>query len=107
MPKRPNKKSKAAKNEAKEKIKDFFEMAEEVFKEDKALANDYVRKARRVAMKFQLKRLPTSVSRRFCKHCHSFLVPGENLRIRTREGHVVYYCLECKKFTRYPYRKKK
>lgn len=103
MPKKRNKKSKAAIKEAKEEIANFFEKASEVFKENKALANDYVRKARRIAMKFQIKRLPKNCNRRYCKHCHAFLVPGENLRVRTREGHVVYYCLDCKKFTRYRY----
>ena len=99
-----NKKSKAAIKEAKEKIAKLFEKANAIFKENKPLANDYVRKARNLAMKFQIKRLPKECNRKFCKHCHSFLVPGKNLRIRTKEGHVVYYCLECKKFMRFPYK---
>jgi ribonuclease P protein subunit RPR2 len=68
-------------------------------------ANDKVRKARRLAMKFQIK-LPAVLQRKFCKHCYSFLRPGVNLRVRTQKGHVVYYCLECKKFSRFPYNKK-
>lgn len=106
MARKRNKKSKKVINEAKEGISKLFQKAETAFKENKPLANDYVRKARRLAMKFQIKRLPKYCNRRYCKHCHSFLVPGVNLRIRTREGHVVYYCLDCKKFMRFPYKKK-
>ncbi|MCK5140469.1 MAG: ribonuclease P [Nanoarchaeota archaeon] len=89
---------------AKEKIKQLFQEAENAFSKDSSLANMYIRKARRAAMKHQI-RLPKVLQRRFCKHCYSFLMPGKNLRIRTQKGHVVYYCLECRKFTRFPYKK--
>ena len=91
---------------AREDIKKYFVLAENAFVNDKNLANNYVRKARNIAKSHQL-RFPRGLKRRFCKHCYSFLVPGKNLRVRTQEGHVVYYCLECKKFMRFPYIKKK
>jgi ribonuclease P protein subunit RPR2 len=86
---------------ARERIKKLFSEAEEVFSKDKELANKYVKLARKIAMKFNL-RMPRGYKRRFCKHCYSYLVPGKNVRIRTKNGKVVYYCLECKKFMRFP-----
>ncbi len=90
---------------ARKEVIAYFKKAEEVFHHDKDLADDYVRKARNIAMKNQL-RFPRGLKRRFCKHCYSYLVPGENLRVRTHEGHVVYYCLECRRFMRFPYKKR-
>ena len=90
--------------QARQQIKEYFEKAQAAFRENKDLSNDYVRKARNIAKKHQLT-FPRDLKRRFCKHCYSYLVPGKNLRIRTHEGHVVYYCLECKKFMRFPYKK--
>lgn len=90
------------KNKAREKIAEYFSKADEIFNEDKVWANRYVAKARRLAMKQRI-RIVRELKRRFCKHCYSFLKPSVNCRIRTHEGKVVYYCLECKKFMRFPY----
>ncbi len=87
--------------QARKDISNFMKLAKESFKEDKTKSNRYVRKARRVAMKHNI-RLNSSVKRKFCKYCYSYLVPGENLRIRTRDGKLVYYCLECKRYMRFP-----
>ncbi len=102
MGKKFSSKSRKVKAMAKEHVIELFDAARKEFSKDKKLANEYVRKARRIAMKYKL-RMPRSLKRRFCKHCYSYLVPGKNLRVRTHEGHVVYYCLECKKFMRFPY----
>jgi len=75
--------------------------AKKVFNKDKNLANKYVKIARKICMKHKIK-LPKDLKRRFCKHCYSYLVPGKNLRIRNQKGKIVYYCLECKKYTRFP-----
>lgn len=91
---------------AKERIKILFEKADEVFKKNKALSNRYVTLARKIAMKSNL-RMPRDLKRKFCKHCYKFLKPGVNCRVRTKEGKVVYYCLNCKKFMRFPYLKEK
>jgi len=77
--------------------------AKEVFNEKPDLAHKYAKKARRVAMKYKLK-LPLTLKRKICKNCFSYLVPGKNLRVRTNRGHVVYYCLVCKKFMRFGYK---
>lgn len=97
-------KSEEAKKIALERVEALISRAKEVFKEDKALANRYVTLARKIAMKVRL-RIPSHLKRNFCKHCYKFLMPGVNCRVRTQRGKVVYYCLECKKFMRFPYKK--
>ena len=79
--------------------------AREVFDEKPDLAHKYAKKSRRMALKYKL-RIPSNLRRRVCKNCFSFLVPGKNLRVRTTRGHVTYYCLNCKKFMRFGYKKK-
>jgi len=86
-----------------DEISSILNKAKTVFDEKPDLAHKYAKKARRVALKYKVK-LPLNIKRRICKNCHSFLVPGKNLRVRTRKGHVVYYCLECKKFMRIGYK---
>jgi len=94
-------KKKKEAEEAAKKIIEYFKLASESNK-----ANDYVRKARNLSMKYKLK-IPLALKRRFCKHCYSYLIPGKNLRVRLQGQKVIYYCLECKKFTRIPYWKRK
>jgi len=84
------------------RIKKLFEEAENIFKEDKKLANRYVSLARKLSMKYKVK-IPTELKRRFCKNCYSYLKPGVNCRVRLRNKKVVYYCLECKHYMRFPY----
>lgn len=98
MKKRPHSKGQQ-KQLALEHIRSLFQQAEEVFREDKGLANRYVELARKIAMKMKV-RLPAEYKRRFCKYCHRYLRPGVNVRIRTRKGRVVMYCGECKKVRR-------
>ncbi|MEK6973985.1 MAG: ribonuclease P protein component 4 [Nanoarchaeota archaeon] len=89
-----------------ERVKILFDEAGSVFDEDKKLANDYVRKAKKISMKVNL-RIPSYLKRQYCKHCDSYLKPGKNLRVRTKNGKVVYYCIECKKFARFKLNPKK
>lgn len=101
-----SKKKKFSRNQTLEMVNSFFRKAHEAFKENKALADEYVHKARRLAMKVKL-RMPSELKRRFCKYCDSYLVPGQNLRVRTQKGKLVYFCLECKHHWRMPYLKEK
>ncbi len=80
-----------------ERVKILFKEAELA---DKKLANRYVKLARKIAMKVNLK-FPKNLKRKFCKHCYCYLRPGVNCRVRVREKMVVYYCLECKRFMRF------
>ena len=87
---------------AKENIDMLFTEAKMAYKEDKKLANRYIALARKTAMKYKLK-MPRQYKRRFCKHCYHYLMPGDNCRVRTARGKVVYYCLDCKKYMRFIY----
>ena len=90
-------------NIAKERISELFKQAGDVFDEDPKLANRYVELARKISMKIKVK-IPASLKRKFCKHCYCYLAPGKNCRVRTHEGKVVYYCQQCKKYMRFPYK---
>lgn len=90
---------------ASERIIILFDQAKKAFKKDLKLSNRYVLLARKIAMKYKV-RIPSALKKQFCKHCHSYLVPSVNVRVRTKEGKVVYYCLNCKKYMRFPYKKK-
>ena len=88
------------KTAARQEVERLFSLAETAFARDRERANDYVAKARRVAMKHRL-RLSRERKRSFCTYCYSFLRPGVNLRIRTKNDKVVYTCLECKRQMRF------
>lgn len=88
-----------------ERINILFTLAERVFPYDKELANRYVEIALAVQQKAKV-RMPRKWKRRYCKRCHSFLVPGVNAQVRLRQKrmpHVVIKCLECGHIMRYPY----
>jgi len=89
---------------AKQRIKTLFEQAEKTFNKDSKLADRYVKIARKIAMKINL-RFPRGLKRKFCKHCYSYLKPGVNCRIRTKDKKIIYYCMNCKKYMRFPIRK--
>jgi len=99
-----NKKRKKIKKRksAKESIYLLFENAEKTCSKNPKLADDYVRKARNIAMKVNL-RMPKELKRRFCKHCYSYFIPGNNYRIRIKNKVLVCYCKNCKKFMRFPF----
>ena len=88
-----------------ERIKELFGHASAVFKSDKSLADRYVFLARKLSMKYKVK-LSSKFKKQHCKHCRSFLVPGENCRVRVSNGKLVYYCFKCRKFMRFPYKKR-
>lgn len=62
----------------------------------------YVALALRIAQKYKV-RIPREFRSRFCKKCHSVLVPGENLRVRLSKHKVVYTCLKCGRTQRFGY----
>ena len=84
---------------AQARITTLFQQAAEVFSTRSALSHRYVTLARKIAMKVKT-RIPQEFKRRFCKHCYKYLMPSSNCRIRTRDGKLIIYCLECKKYTR-------
>ena len=75
--------------------------SQEVFKEDSNLSDKYVKLARRIAMKYKI-RLTPELKKRFCKHCHKYLVHSVNCRVRLHKHRLIYYCISCKHFMRHP-----
>ena len=98
MAKRKSKKQ--LKEETLKQVKVFFKKAALVSKKDIKLANNYIRKARRLAMKVNLT-LPRALKRKFCKHCYDYLIPGNNSSVRFHKSRIVYYCFNCKEYTRF------
>lgn len=91
---------------ARERIKSLITLADKVFSKNPERADHYVELARKVAMKARV-RIPSNLKKRFCKHCYKFLQPGVNCRVRTRNNKVVYYCLNCKEYMRFPFLREK
>lgn len=87
---------------ARERINILFEQADLRFKENSKLSDRYVELARKIAMKYKV-RMPRELKRKFCKHCHKYLKPGVNCRVRTTGKNVVYYCKNCKRYMRIGY----
>ena len=100
------KKRKPEKEIAKRRIKTLFELAENAFKKDKKRADRYVLLATKISLKFKT-RIPPALRKKRCKHCGSFLAVGVNCRVRNTNSKIVYTCLECKRYMRFPIRQKK
>lgn len=90
---------------AQQRIVQLFTESEKMFSSHPALAHRYVALARKIAMKTKVK-IPLELRRRMCKHCHKYLLPGINARVRTAGGKVIISCFECKKFMRIPIKKR-
>src|SRR3989344_2533937 len=91
---------------ARERIDILFKEASLMFNKDPKLSNRYVQLARKIAMKYKVK-IPSKLKKRFCRHCHAYLVPSKNCRVRLTKHKLVYYCLNCKKYMRFPYKKER
>lgn len=91
-----------------ERIEILFAEADNAFPKRKDLADRYVELARRIAMKYKV-RLGRKFKSKFCRHCHKYLRPGVNSRVRinSKKKCVVVTCLACGKPMRYPYAKEK
>lgn len=86
---------------AKKRVIFLFKEAGDVFRQNPSLADKYIKTARRIAMKYKIK-LPSSLKRKFCRHCNSFLMPGINSRVRIHKHRLIYYCQKCRNYTRLP-----
>jgi len=90
---------------ARERIKKLFEEAEKEFSKHPERAHRYVELARKIAMKTKVKM--GNYKTKFCKHCYKYLKAGINCRVRAKNKKMVYYCMECKRYTKFPYIKEK
>lgn len=89
---------KEVKSIAKERIQILFKQAEKA--KTQALANRYITLARKIQMKARI-RMPRELKRKFCKHCYNYF-KAKNYRVRTKDQKVIYTCLKCKKYSRFP-----
>jgi len=89
---------------AKERIDILFREAELA---EQKLANRYVFLARKLAMKYNIK-LPSEYKRKYCHKCYAYLVPGENVKVRTNsKTQTVDYTCDCGHINRFGYSKEK
>lgn len=96
------KKPKLYRDIANKRISELFEQAAFQFNKNPDLSDRYVEIARKIAMKYKV-RIPKELKRRFCKHCHKYIVPGVNSRVRLTKQKVVYYCSNCRRYMRFPH----
>ena len=99
------------KNIANTRIIFLFQLAQEIFPENKELASRYIYLAKKYAQRAKIQ-IPPIWKKRVCHKCKQFLYPGINckIRIQSRKGkgsHVSMTCLECYNITRYYIKTKK
>ncbi len=70
------------------------------------LANRYTYIARKISMKYLIP-IPNEYKRCFCKHCYNYLLPDKNSRFRIKNGKIIIFCKNCKKYSRIPFKNKK
>lgn len=87
-----------------EKVKEKIDllMKKASLEKDLSKAKKYVRKARVLAMKYRISMKKYRI--RICRHCKAFLVPSLNCRIRIHKSRIIYKCLECNNFMRFPFK---
>ncbi len=95
-------KPKEIKELAQKRIDVLFALAEEN-KDNIALASRYVEIARSIAMKTKT-RIKSEHKRKFCHNCHVFFVPSKNCRVRLNNNNIIYYCLNCKHYSKFRYK---
>ena len=89
---------------AAQRIRQLFEMADEIFKQDPMMSKRYVYLARRMGMRHRV-RIPAELKRRVCKECGAYLVPGANCRVRIKNNMIITMCMDCGRLMRKPYSK--
>ena len=106
-PGRRGRRTKQMVNIAGERIEILFDLAhKEARAKNLNRANRYVDLARRIGMRYNV-RIPGNYKRRLCRHCHSYLVPGDNCRVRIRGKRIIIFCETCNEYTRMPILEKK
>jgi ribonuclease P protein subunit RPR2 len=85
---------------ARERIETLFRQAYLAFADHPERSNRYVELAQKIAMRQRI-RIDREFRRQFCHNCSSYLVPGQNMRVRVHRGNVVVTCNICNKKTRF------
>lgn len=91
-----------AKDLAMERIQRLFELADAEYSSNSNRSDSYVSLARKIGMRY-LVRFPRELKVRYCKKCESYLVPGNNCRIRLKGRYMTITCLKCGDIKRYIY----
>ena len=86
-----------------ERIADLLSLSEkEGTRGDLDLADRYVRLARRIGMRYNVRFLP-EYAELYCRGCSRFWIEGRTVRTRLRRGIRVRTCLVCGRERRVPY----
>jgi ribonuclease P protein subunit RPR2 len=91
---------------ASERVNDLFALATaEAPRGSTGYADRYVRLARKVGMRYNVRLLP-EYRELYCRGCSTFWVEGRTVRTRLRSGRRVRTCLVCGRRRRVPLRAK-
>ena len=102
MARRNIRNKKIQKSIASSRIQRLFEMAElNALNGKMNLADRYVFLARKISMRY-LVPIPNKFKRCFCKHCYRYFLPDVTGRVRIHRGRIVFYCFNCRGYTRFP-----
>lgn len=88
---------------AERRISTLFEQAQKLYVHSPKYADNCVRLARKISLKHKVS-FTREQKMKFCKKCESYLLPGENSRIRASDGKMIVFCKNCKTFFRYMYK---
>lgn len=89
-----------------ERIDILFDLAEKEFSHHPERSHRYVKLARNISTKYNIK-MPAQWKRRYCKKCYKFLKPSRNCSVRLNKGEIRLKCLECGQVTILPYENEK
>lgn len=84
------------------RIYKLFKLASET--KIQSRADRYVSLASKISTKLKV-RIPSILKRKFCKKCLTFLKPGTNSRIRTKNRMLITTCLKCNHISRFKLKK--
>lgn len=86
---------------AQDRIAELIGLAEGESRRGTALPDRYVRLARKVGMRYNVRLLP-EYRELYCRRCSTFWVEGRTVRTRLRRGNRVRTCLNCQRSRRVP-----
>lgn len=82
-----------------QRIRILLQQAAENIRDHPERSHRYALLASKIATRTRL-RLPSSLKRKICRHCHRYLHSGITCRIRTRDQKLIQYCFHCKHYRR-------
>ena len=89
---------------ARQRIEYLFTLAQNMAEEGHGEFSDrYVELAVKIGMRYNI-RIPREYRTRYCRHCHSYLLSGNNSKLRFNKGKLTVTCMRCGYRYRYPYR---